>query len=187
MSDMVMRQYPRLKENYKKSFSYNMLQNVYLFVLMENSPLVFRKAKPKYIHRRDSCYDSKIELPEIEKICYISLDSFRECGQNEDTELAAWLSFFSSTEPAVIVSLVNRHPEFLEMYRGIAEFRKRPEVFMKMFSEALYIMDRNAERMMVEDLQKENEDLQKDMEELSKKYEALRKENEALKQQLPGQ
>ena len=45
------------------------------------------------------------------------------------------------------------------MYREITEFRKKPEVFVKMFSDTLYIMDRNAERMMVEDLQKEVEDL----------------------------
>ena len=122
--------------------------------------------------------------------------------------LAAWLTFFSKTEAAEVVALVDSHPEFLELYREIAEFRKRPEVFVKMFSEALYIMDRNAERMMVEDLQKEvddlkqayediqkdrntladrNRDLQKDNTNLQKDYEALQKEFNALKAQLAGE
>ena len=50
------------------------------------------------------------------------------------------------------MKLIDTHPEFAEMYKEIAEFRKDPKELTGMFSEALYIMDRNTEKYMVDEL-----------------------------------
>ena len=50
---------------------------------------------------------------------------------------------------------MNSFPEFAALYKDIAEFRRKPEDVIGMFSEALRIMDRNTTKYMIEDLQKQ--------------------------------
>ena len=63
--------------------------------------------------------------------------------------------FFSSDEPADILSLISIYPEFRELYKEIAEFRTKPEELIHMYSEALAIADRNTVRLMIDDMQEE--------------------------------
>ena len=58
-----------------------------------------------------------------------------------------------------MVQFVNQYPEFLPYYQDIITFRKKPEELIHMFSDALREMDRNTERYMVEELNKQVEDL----------------------------
>ncbi len=97
-------------------------------------------------------YSSGIELTETARITYITLDSFRENAQNISNELEAWLSFLIKSDIESVMKLIDTHPEFAEMYKEIAEFRKDPKELTGMFSEALYIMDRNTEKYMVDEL-----------------------------------
>ena len=85
-------------------------------------------------------------------MAYITLDSFRENAQNINNELEAWLSFLIKSDIESVMKLINTHPEFADMYKEIAEFRKDPKELTGMFSEALYIMDRNTEKYMVDEL-----------------------------------
>jgi len=151
VSDMIMRQYNRRKEEYKDKFSYKGITPVYLFVLMEKSSEEFAGTK-EYIHKREVSYSSGIELTETARITYITLDSFRENAQNINNELEAWLSFLIKSDIESVMKLIDTHPEFAEMYKEIAEFRKDPKELTGMFSEALYIMDRNTEKYMVDEL-----------------------------------
>ena len=151
VSDMIMRQYNRRKEEYKDKFSYKGITPVYLFVLMEKSSEEFAGTK-EYIHKREVSYSSGIELTETARITYITLDSFRENAQNISNELEAWLSFLIKSDIESVMKLIDTHPEFAEMYKEIAEFRKDPKELTGMFSEALYIMDRNTEKYMVDEL-----------------------------------
>lgn len=64
----------------------------------------------------------------------------------------AWLTFLSTTDLKTIHSLISSFPEFEVIYREIADFVKDPKELMNMLSEELYIMDRNSERLMVNDL-----------------------------------
>ena len=50
---------------------------------------------------------------------------------------------------------MNSFPEFAALYKDIAEFRRKPEEVIGMFSEALRIMDRNTTKYMIQDLQKQ--------------------------------
>ena len=92
-------------------------------------------------------------------IVYISLDTFKNRGYNKiSSKLEAWLSFFTYEQPEEIISLVNSFPEFAALYRDIAEFRRKPEEVIGMFSEALRIMDRNTTKYMIEDMQRQYEE-----------------------------
>lgn len=106
VSDMIMRQYNRVKSDRKKNFSYQELKPVYLIILMEKSPKEFHTYPYEYVHRRITSYTSGIQLPELTQITYISLDTFHSIVQNVDTELDAWLTFLSSTEASGIIHLV---------------------------------------------------------------------------------
>ena len=171
-----MREYNRLRSEKQKRFTYQDLAPVYLFIIMEDSPKAFRDV-PAYIHRRQVSYDSGVLLPGIEHITYISLDKFRETVHHIGNELDAWLTFFSTTEPRRIIELVDRYPAFADYYRDIALFRRNPKELINMFSEALYIMDRNAERLMVDELRQE---VQQAREEISAKDIVIRERELAL-------
>ena len=180
VSDMIMRQYNRRKEESGNRFSYKEITPVYLFVLMEQSSDEFGKSK-EYIHKRQISYSSEIELDETAKITYITLDSFRESVQNVDDELSAWLSFLIKDDMESVMRLIAVHPEFIEMYREIAEFRREPEELIGMFSEALYIMDRNTEKYMVDELKEKVKLAEQKLEQIKQENEAVRQELEAEK------
>ncbi|MBR1440442.1 MAG: hypothetical protein IJ589_04380, partial [Lachnospiraceae bacterium] len=80
-----------------------------------------------------------------------------------------------------VVELVNKYPEFLELYREIREFRKRPEEVLGMWSEALYILDKNTERFMVDELKEQV--AMKDRE-LAAKDEELASKDETISRQV---
>jgi chromosome segregation ATPase len=93
------------------------------------------------------------------EVVYISLDTFKKRGYNKiSNKLEAWLSFFTYEQPEEIISLVNSFPEFAALYKDIAEFRRKPEEVIGMFSEALRIMDHNTTKYMIEDLQRQYEE-----------------------------
>ena len=154
-ADAIMRQYSELKNKRKENFSYREMKPFYLIVLMEHSSAAFKKAAPHYIHTEQTSYDSGAKLTSLFNTRYISLDTFRTYVHNIDNKLQAWLTFFSSEEPADILKLIIAYPEFRVLYQEIAEFRTKPEELITMYSEALAIADRNTIRLMIDDMQEE--------------------------------
>lgn len=174
-ADIIMRQYAHARAQKRGNFSFKNLHKVYCIVLMENSPREFHNAKGKYVHKRTSRFDTGIyeELSGLHEDIFICLDSFRSAVHNitkDSSELEAWLTFLSVTEMEKICALVEAFPVFIAIYREIADFIKKPEELMNMLSEALSIMDKNMERMMVTELQEE--------------VEAVRAEKKALEAKL---
>ncbi len=173
-ADMIMRQYNRVKSRRGKAFSYKDLKTVYLFVLMEKSPNEFRTYPYAYIHQRQTAYSSGIRLPDLARITYISLDTFRSLGQNITTKLDAWLTFLSCDDAAHITELVRNYPEFMEYYKEIAVFRTNPEEVITMFSEALTILDRNTEKYMIEEMKEELDETKQELGEKESMLECYR-------------
>ena len=98
------------------------------------------------------------KVKNLENVTYISLDTFKEKNHNEiETELDAWLTFFTAEEPEDVLRLINSHPEFLPMYQEITEFRKDPAEVIGMFSEELRILDRNTTKYMIDELHEQVE------------------------------
>lgn len=187
-ADAIMRQYTELKNKLKDKFTYKAMKPFYLIILMECSSAPFKSVAPYYIHTEKTCYDSGAEVTSLSKIKYVSLDTFKESVHNINNKLEAWLMFFSSDEPADILSLISTYPEFRELYKEIAEFRTKQEELIHMYSEALAIADRNTVRLMIDDMQEElaslteqvaekNSELAAQAEEIAR----LRAENERLK------
>ncbi len=190
VSDMIMRQYTKLKADLGYEFRYTAMKPVYLFVLMEISPQIFHSTPSQYIHRRQTSYDTGIALTELEKVNYICLDIFRENGKNKiENELDGWLTFLSRTDPETVCALVGKYPMFADCYREIAEFRKDPREVILMFSEALAIADRNDALDWVDDMhariaaaQKEVEDLRQVNDLLQQKTNVMQQEKDLLQQ-----
>ena len=153
LADMTMRQYNKIKSLRGKDFSYKDMKPIRLIVIMDISSAEFRSVSPQYIHTRTTAYSSGASITDLEEVTYISLDTYRESSQNEiNTTLDAWLTFFGYEDTEHVCRLIEQYPEFLPLYRDIAEFRKNPAEVIGMFSEALRIMDRNTTKYMFEDL-----------------------------------
>ena len=185
-ADLLVRQYDMAQEKYKNSrrkFSYSQIKPVYVIVLMENSPSVFRKHPDKYIHRSRFSFDSGLKTKHLENFIYISLDIFRQMVHNELTELDAWMYFLGSDRPEDILRITKQYPFFQELYQDIVKFRYQPKELIAMFSDALRIMDQNAVEYMVDELKaelaREKAELTKTNTELTqKKFELLQKVSE---------
>ena len=181
LSDMIMRQYNRVRAEKGKHFNYSDIQKTYMFIIIAKSDPIFWSVPDRYIHRKMETYDSGIMLPETEKVVYVTLDTFLTNTHNISNKAEAWLTFLSKDDAESVVELVNKYPEFLELYREIREFRKRPEEVLGMWSEALYILDKNTERFMVDELKEQV--AMKDRE-LAAKDEELASKDETISRQV---
>lgn len=129
-------------------------------IMIEKSPKEFHTCKNKYIHRRKPTFNTGI-FPDnsgLHEDIFICLDSFHSIIHNvtkDSTELDAWLTFLSCTEPEIIHSLIETFPHFISIYQEIADFAQSPKELITMLSQELYIMDKNMERLMVAELQEE--------------------------------
>ena len=183
-ADMIMRQYNRIRSEKKAAFSYKDLKPVHLFILMETSPEEFHANPNEYIHERQISYSSGISLPNLSHITYISLDTFHSVVQNIDTELDAWLTFFSCTDAEHILKLVQKYPQFLDYYKDIAIFRNNPKELIYMFSEALEILDRNTANYMIDEMSQELKTLKTDFDTTKEKLDSTKNELDSAKNQL---
>lgn len=184
ISDMIMRQYNRIKKKKKKKFRFNHMKPVYLVVLMEKSTKEFKDVSPEYIHRLQNSFNTGVELNLLSNLTYISLDTFNDVRENINNKMDAWLTFLSSDVPEDMIELVERYPEFLDYYHDIIEFRRKPEELITMFSEALIQMDKNTVQYMIEEQQKELEDKKKELEEQQKELEENARTIAELKKEI---
>lgn len=159
-SDIIMRQYEKTKQELGQNFSFANLHKVYCIILMEESPAAFHSISNQYIHMRTACFNTGIypDNAGLHEDIFICLDNFHSIVHTiskRSTLQEAWLTFLSATDVDTITALVKAFPMFLPIYQEIADFAQNPKELMSMFSEALYIMDRNTERMMVEEMREE--------------------------------
>ena len=186
-SDLVMRQYNRIKNQKKDEFSFKDMKPVYLIILMEHSAREFLKVAPAYIHKGYHQFDSGAQMELLTNICYISLDTFHNVVHNINSSQDAWLTFLSSDKPEDILRLVKAYPEFMECYHDIAEFRRKPEELMSMFTDAFIVAERNTVKYMCEEQQKEIKEQQKTIEiqkeEIEKNKQKLSEQDAKLTEQ----
>lgn len=185
-SDIIMRQYSQARLEQGQAFSFQNLHKVYCIVLMEKSPLEFHSVRDKYIHRRISLFDTNIypNSSGLHEDIFICLDSFHSIVHNitkDSTNLEAWLTFLSATDVAAITSLIDAFPFFATIYQEITDFVKQPEELMNMLSEALYIMDKNMERMMVTELQEEISALKVERDTVKAECDTIKSERNIIK------
>ena len=88
---------------------------------------------------------------------------------------------FTFKDMKPVINLIATYPEFEEYYHDIALFRTKPEELINMYSEVLAQIDRNTERLMVDEMKQEVEELKQEAEELKRESEELKLEAEELK------
>ena len=115
-----------------------------------------------------------------------SLDPFRNKLQNEGIQSLqdAWLTFFSSVKVEDILKLIDMFPEFLDYYRDIAKYRRKPEEVIHMYSEAIAFLDHNTEQYMIEDMTNQLNALKKEKMEWDAERQDLETENKRLAEEL---
>ena len=195
-SDLLLRQYKRVKGEKKKAFSYKDIKSVYTIVFFETSIKEFHEYPQNYIHKFKQQSDTGLELELLQKYVFIPLDIFRiiyhnnvksngkNGGGNCWNRTEAWLTFLSTDEPEIIIELISQYPEFKEMYEEIYVMCQNVEKVMEMFSKELIQLDRNTVQYMIDemqdtiDIQKETIDTQKV--ELEAKQETIDTQKEEL-------
>ena len=181
-SDLLLRQYKRVKGEKKKAFSYKDIKSVYTIVFFETSIKEFHEYPQNYIHKFKQQSDTGLELELLQKYVFIPLDIFRGIYHNDGksngknsanrrwNKTEAWLTFLSTDEPEIIIELIRQYPEFKEMYEEIYVMCQNVEKVMEMFSKELIQLDRNTVQYMIDEMQ-DTIDIQK--EELEAKQETI--------------
>lgn len=102
-------------------------------------------------------YDTGLKLETLQKSVWVALDIFRKNIENRSIEnkLEAWLFLLSSDEPERIMELLEKYPEFREIYEEVYQMCRNVEGIMSLFSKELEEMDRNTVSYMIEELEAE--------------------------------
>ena len=98
-----------------------------------------------------------LRLYYLRKTVLVPLDIFRKIMENKTIEnkLEAWLMLISCDEPERIIELLEKYPEFRNIYEEVYEMCRNVEETMGLFSEELAEMDRNTISYMIEELEEE--------------------------------
>lgn len=156
-SDLLMRQYKRVKKCKKKKFRYSDIKKVYTIVFFEKSSSDFHKFPDTYIHRSKQQTDTGLQIDLLQEYIFISLDIFKNTLQNKGVskgnELEAWLTFLSVDDPNWILKLIETYPKFKKLYSEIYEACRNTEVFMGLFSKELIELDQNTVDFMIDEMQ----------------------------------
>ena len=188
-SDMVMRQYERVKSEKGEKFAYSDLKNVYTIIFMEDSSKEFEECPDDYIHRGSVTFDTGLKMNMLQEYYYLPIDIFRNIMDNISdkyalSELEAWIYFIGSDRPEDMEKIIHAYPRFAKMYDEINRFRKDPREAVGMFSEALRIMDENTVKLMIEqqkeEIKAQNEMIQQKDAEIAKQKEEIQKYRKML-------
>ena len=182
-SDLVMRQYARVKGEKGKNFTYHDIRKVYVIVIYEKSTGEFHKISDAYIHHGNTVFDTGLDLKLLQEYFLIALDVFQKFPYPKiRSEQTAWLSLLTTENMEDAEKLMEEYPEYLwveEIYEEMAMLCHRPEEVLELFSEALKILDENTVKYMIEELQKE---LDEKVSVIDEKEAALKEQGTALKE-----
>jgi len=187
-ADLLLRQYSRIKTEKGKAFSYKDLHKVYTIILYEQSIEAFKEYPEICTHHAQMTCDSGMKLNFLQEFYLVALDVFQksEYAKRRDPKdrQVGWLSFFCTENAEEAEALCEIYPWLWELYAEMAEFGRKPEELITMFSDILREMDRNTIRYMVDDMKEQIEKGKQELAEITKaldeKSEALAEKDEAL-------
>ena len=187
-ADLLLRQYKRVKDRKRresKKFNYRDLKKVYTIVLFEKSTREFHEIPDKYLHYGEHTYDTGLKLETLQKSVLVALDIFQKNIENRSIEnkLEAWLLLLSSDEPERILELLEKYPEFREIYEEVYQMCRNVEGIMSLFSKELEEMDRNTVSYMIEELEAEVKAAEERAEQERKEREAAEERAEQERQE----
>ena len=159
-SDLMLRQYTRVKSLKGNSFTYKDLKTVYTIVIYEKSPdaCLTDALSDIYLHHGRTVFDTGIELKLLQEFYVVALDVFKESKYAKDiNELNAWLSLLTAQSVDNLAALVSDYPWMEAICKDMSEYMYDPEEVITMFSEALRMLDENTVHYMIDELQKERD------------------------------
>ena len=187
-SDLLLRQYKRVRGEKGKKFSYKDIKKVYSIIFYEQSPNLFHSFSQNYIHRSKQQTDTGIRIDLLQEFLFIPLDIARSLCKNKGirNQLEAWLMFLSDDSPEMILKLLETYPEFRVYYEEIYNLCLNMERVMNMFSKELLELDKNTVQYMIDEMQDEINEQKKQLQEkdvaLQEKDVALQEKDVALKE-----
>ena len=130
---------------------------MYTIILFEKSTKEFHQFPKQYIHYGEQTFHTGLKLETLQETVLVPLDIFRKVMENKTIEnkLEAWLMLISCDEPERIIELLEKYPEFRNIYEEVYEMCRNVEGIMGLFSEELAEMDRNTTSYMIEELEEE--------------------------------
>lgn len=154
-ADLLLRQYKRVRSEKKKKFSYRDIKTVYTIVLFEKSPAEFHNFSESYYHNFEQKSDTGMKMELLQKYLFIPLDIFKKIQQNKgiNSKLDAWLTLFVTDDPDMIITLLQKYPEFQMIYEEAYDICRNIEEVMAMFSRELYELDKNTVQYMIDEMQ----------------------------------
>lgn len=156
-ADLLLRQYKRVKGEKGKKFSYKDIKKVYSIIFYEQSPKEFHAFPEHSIHRSKQHTDTGVEIELLQEFLFIPLDITQKIYENEGVrnKLEAWFIFLSNDNPETIIQLIDKYPEFRELYEDVYNLCLNTERVMEMFSKELLELDRNTVQLMIDEMQDE--------------------------------
>ena len=157
-SDLVLRQYSRVKGEQGRNFTYKDLKKVYTIIFFEQSPADFKKGdlSQVYVHHGKTTFDTNLGLEFLQEYFIITLDVFKENQYSKEKSTQnAWLSLFTAESVDDLERLVAEYPWMAGICQEMADYLYKPEEVLSMFSEALRILDDNTAQYMVDEMKKE--------------------------------
>ena len=121
----------------------------------------FKHFPDTYIHRFEQESDTGLEMNLLQKYLFVPLDFFQKIQHNKNGEikianrLEAWRAFLCMNRPEEIIAIIEKYPDFKDLYSQIYDMCRNIEEVMAMFSKELLEMDRNTVQLMIDDMQKE--------------------------------
>lgn len=171
-SDLMLRQYKRVRGERKKEFSYRDIKTVYTIVLLEKSTTEFKTLNNQYVHHSRQVFNTGLKMDLFQEFIFVPLDIFKKSHHNKpiESELEAWFTFLSFDSPERIIELIDKYPMFRDMYSEVYEMCLNTERVMNMFSKELLEMDRNTVRYMIEEQQEQLEEQRRLLNESQKEF-----------------
>ena len=190
-SDLLIRQYSRVKGEKGASFTYNDLKKVYTIVFFEKTTKDFKQGdlRDKYIHIGKTTFNTGLNLELLQEYYIIALDVFKEniypkSKDNVDYMQTAWLSLLTTQTFSDAEALLQNYPCMEDILRDMAEYLHNPKEVLGMFSDALRQLDKNTEMYMIEILEKEKQKLMDEVAQLQNEVTSLNNEVTSLNNEV---
>ena len=156
-SDLVLRQYSRVKGEKGKAFTYKDMRPVYTIIFFEKSLPEFKAPAlgGKYLHFGKTVFDTGLELELLQRFYLISLDVFSENKYpiDKNNRMTAWLSLLATRNVDDLTEILAVYPWLEAIYQDMASYLHKPEEVLTMFSDALKILDHNTVQYMIDEMQ----------------------------------
>ena len=119
---------------------------------------------------------------------FVPLDIFLDSLQYKDIKiqnrLDAWLAFLGSDDPEIIIDIIERYPDFKEMYQQVYDICRNIEEVMGMFSKELLEMDRNTVELMIDEMQDEIKQQKEVIQQKDSELQEMQQKMKELQEQL---